>query len=275
MLEQHRWPDDAALRVRIGLHQGPIASAMSGLVGLAIHVAARVCAAAHGGQILVTDAIVASLGASSSGFEDFGWFRLRYVPEPCRLFAVRTGLNPLAAPRGLSPWRDDEKTPSVDASDPFALTDRVEHLMRDFYGPRSTEVVATLDAQWPTIEAAIAQLRDLGSSEALTRLIVSLSPYLVVAKGRTPLARELLRGVLAESEGDPGVELLFEVGRCLADTGDLYRASTVFEEMNEVAQATGDVCRLRTASPPSASWRSPAAISSKPNGSDEPPATSR
>ena len=32
-LEQHRWPDDAALRVRIGLHQGPISSAISGLAG--------------------------------------------------------------------------------------------------------------------------------------------------------------------------------------------------------------------------------------------------
>ena len=112
--------------------------------------------------------------------------------------------------------------------------------MRDFYGPGSTDVVANLDAQWPSIEAAIAQLRDVGPSGVLRRLVVSLSPYLVVAKGRAPLARELLRGVLADSEGDPGVELLFEAGRCLADTGDLYRAGTVFEEMNEVAQATGD-----------------------------------
>ena len=119
-LGRHRWPDGAILRVRIGLHQGPISNAVSGLVGLAIHVAARVCEAAHGGQILVTDAIVASVSASTGGFEDFGWFRLRYVPEPCRLFAVRTGFNPLAAPRGVSPWRDGEQRFRVEACDPLA-----------------------------------------------------------------------------------------------------------------------------------------------------------
>ena len=58
------WPDDAAVRVRMGLHTGEAATSGGSLVGLDLNRAARIAAAANGGQILVSDATRALVGAS-------------------------------------------------------------------------------------------------------------------------------------------------------------------------------------------------------------------
>ena len=50
------WPAGIRVRVRMGLHTGPIARAGGNLVGMAIHTAARIKSAAHGGQIVVSAA---------------------------------------------------------------------------------------------------------------------------------------------------------------------------------------------------------------------------
>lgn len=59
---RHPWPGGAAVRVRMGLHTGEARVANDDYVGLDVHRAARVCAAGHGGQILLSDA-VSSLAA--------------------------------------------------------------------------------------------------------------------------------------------------------------------------------------------------------------------
>ena len=53
-LTNHSWPDGASLRVRMGLHTGEPLSETEGYVGLDVHRAARICAAGHGGQILLS-----------------------------------------------------------------------------------------------------------------------------------------------------------------------------------------------------------------------------
>ena len=57
-IERERWPPYGRVRVRMGLHIGEVAETRAGLVGLAIHQAARIAAAAHGGQIVVSPDIV-------------------------------------------------------------------------------------------------------------------------------------------------------------------------------------------------------------------------
>lgn len=47
-------PDGERVRVRIGLHAGQPALTDTGYIGLPVSIAARVCAAGHGGQILLT-----------------------------------------------------------------------------------------------------------------------------------------------------------------------------------------------------------------------------
>ena len=54
-LAGHEWPGGAAVRVRMGLHSGEPARHEDGYVGLDVHRAARIAAAAHGGQVVLSD----------------------------------------------------------------------------------------------------------------------------------------------------------------------------------------------------------------------------
>ncbi|MGH7427376.1 MAG: ATP-binding protein, partial [Candidatus Methylomirabilaceae bacterium] len=51
---EHQWPGGEQVRVRMGLHTGEPAVSDGGYVGLDVHRAARICAAGHGGQILLS-----------------------------------------------------------------------------------------------------------------------------------------------------------------------------------------------------------------------------
>jgi class 3 adenylate cyclase len=50
------WPEGVAVRVRIGLHTGEPQVMAEGYIGLDVHHAARIMSAAHGGQILLSQA---------------------------------------------------------------------------------------------------------------------------------------------------------------------------------------------------------------------------
>ncbi|HET8873846.1 MAG TPA: response regulator [Gaiellaceae bacterium] len=53
-LLSHSWPDGTVVRVRIGIHTGDASVSENRYHGLAVHRAARICAAGHGGQILLS-----------------------------------------------------------------------------------------------------------------------------------------------------------------------------------------------------------------------------
>jgi predicted ATPase/class 3 adenylate cyclase len=57
-IEREPWPPDGRVRVRMGLHVGEVAVSSVGLVGLAIHQAARIMSAGRGGQIVVSADVV-------------------------------------------------------------------------------------------------------------------------------------------------------------------------------------------------------------------------
>jgi predicted ATPase/class 3 adenylate cyclase len=98
-LRARRWPTPSGqLRVRMGLHAGHVARRATGYVGLEIHRAARVSAAAHGGQTLLTEAIMA-LARGAVPTDDLGEHRLKDFPLPERLFcAVVDGEGAAAFP---------------------------------------------------------------------------------------------------------------------------------------------------------------------------------
>src|SRR5215211_4791483 len=60
-LAAHEWPDEHEIRVRMGLHTGEPRAVEGRYVGLDVHHAARVMAAGHGGQVLVSEATRALL----------------------------------------------------------------------------------------------------------------------------------------------------------------------------------------------------------------------
>jgi class 3 adenylate cyclase len=90
-LRGRSWAEDVEVRVRIGIHSGIPTLNNANYIGMAVHTAARICAAAHGGQVLVSGATRdAARGPTPNGvrFMRLGEHRLRGLPEPVPLFQV-------------------------------------------------------------------------------------------------------------------------------------------------------------------------------------------
>ena len=79
------WPGPA-LRVRMGLHLGEAEERGGDYFGPAVNTAARVEAAGHGGQVLITDPV--RVAAAVGDVTDLGVRHLRDVAEPLRLFQL-------------------------------------------------------------------------------------------------------------------------------------------------------------------------------------------
>lgn len=91
-LSTRTWPDGLEVRVRLGIHSGRPTLTDVGYIGLAVHTTARVCAAAHGGQIVASAATRAAIGTSPpSGirFRSLGRHRLPGLAEPEMLLQVQ------------------------------------------------------------------------------------------------------------------------------------------------------------------------------------------
>ncbi len=88
-LARRSWPDGRAVRIRIGLHTGEPDRTPEGYVGMDLHLAARVGAAGHGGQIVVSDSTRTAAGeADGVHFRDLGLYRLKGIPLDVRLYQV-------------------------------------------------------------------------------------------------------------------------------------------------------------------------------------------
>jgi predicted ATPase/class 3 adenylate cyclase len=87
-LRSHPWPPAVGeLRVRMGLHVGYVERGATGYVGLEVHRAARVGAAAHGGQLLMTAAAHELIG-DRVATDPLGAHRLKDFPAPELLFCA-------------------------------------------------------------------------------------------------------------------------------------------------------------------------------------------
>jgi class 3 adenylate cyclase len=85
------WPEGIDVRVRIAVHSGRPTLTDTGYVGLSVHTAARICYAAHGGQIVVSSAVrsaVLDSLADGVGFKSLGAFRFQGLGEPEHLYQV-------------------------------------------------------------------------------------------------------------------------------------------------------------------------------------------
>lgn len=102
LLSERRWPAEVSVRARIGLHTGTPIRTHDGYAGLEVHRAARIGAAANGGQILVSRATADLLaGHEDLRLLDLGSFALKGLDraEPLAQ-VVAPGL-----PRDLPPPR--------------------------------------------------------------------------------------------------------------------------------------------------------------------------
>src|SRR6266700_2933133 len=77
ILASHPWPEEAAVRVRMGLHTGEPQRTDEGYVGLDVHLAARLMSVGHGGQVLL-----------SQTTRHLGEHHLKDLPQKSHLFQL-------------------------------------------------------------------------------------------------------------------------------------------------------------------------------------------
>jgi WD40 repeat protein/class 3 adenylate cyclase len=120
-LAAHRWPGETDVRVRMGIHTGEPLVAGDNYVGIDVHRAARIAAAAYGGQVLLsarTGALVQGNGAGGKAtLRELGEFPLKDLPEPERLYQlVLAGLS-----ASFPPPRVDERAPAAAGLPDYSL----------------------------------------------------------------------------------------------------------------------------------------------------------
>ncbi len=89
-LAAHDWPDGGEVRVRIGVHTGEAKPAGDHYVGLAVHRAARLCDAGHGGQVLISETTRSLLEDEEHDLDlhDLGSHQLKDFDRPVRIYQL-------------------------------------------------------------------------------------------------------------------------------------------------------------------------------------------
>jgi predicted ATPase/class 3 adenylate cyclase len=90
-LAAQAWPDNAAVRVRMGLHTGEGRLVDGDYVGIDVHRAARIAAAGHGGQVLLSEStrILGERGLREGDtLRDLGEHQLKDLPAPEHLYQL-------------------------------------------------------------------------------------------------------------------------------------------------------------------------------------------
>lgn len=90
-LEEEPWGETGPLRVRVGIHIGDAQPRAGDFYGPAVNRAARVMAAAHGGQILLSGSVADDVGDSlpfGVSLRDLGEHRLKDLAGPEHLFQL-------------------------------------------------------------------------------------------------------------------------------------------------------------------------------------------
>ena len=90
-LAGHPWPGGTAVRVRMGLHSGEPVRHEDGYIGMDVHRAARIAAAAHGGQVVLSDAtrlLAQSRLPAGVSVRDLGFHRLKDIEAQERIYQL-------------------------------------------------------------------------------------------------------------------------------------------------------------------------------------------
>jgi predicted ATPase/class 3 adenylate cyclase len=91
LLAAEAWPSGLEVRVRMGMHTGEAVLGGDNYVGLDVHRAARISAAGHGGQVLLsetTKALVERALPAGIALRDLGRHRLKDLPTPEHIYEL-------------------------------------------------------------------------------------------------------------------------------------------------------------------------------------------
>jgi predicted ATPase/class 3 adenylate cyclase len=100
-MANHEWPGGASVRARMGIHTGEAVTRRTGYVGMDVHRAARIAAAGHGSQVLlsqVTRDLVATDLPADATLADLGEHWLKDLAQPEHLYQLTMAGLPQAFP---------------------------------------------------------------------------------------------------------------------------------------------------------------------------------
>jgi predicted ATPase/class 3 adenylate cyclase len=228
------------MRIRCGLHSGVSQKRDNDYYGMAVNRAARVMSAAHGGQVLVSQAVAAYLTDSLPGnvaLRDLGVVRLRDLAAPERLYQV---VHP-RLPAEFPPLRSLEGTPNnlPHALSSFIGRERdIEEIRRLLSAGRLVTVlgVGGLGKTRVALQVAAEQLEEYGDG------------VWVVELGRVGEARRVAQAAasamsVSERPGRPVEEALASHVRDRA-------VLVVLDNCEHVVEAAAQLARLLLASGP-------------------------
>ena len=135
-LRAHAWPERAEVKVRMGLHTGEPSVGEEGYLGLDVVRAARISAAAHGGQILVSETTRALLGnelPDGVTLHDHGEAELKDIQHE-RIFELVVDGSPSAFP----PLRTEASPTSAGETLAERITQQVERDLEQAFREKST-----------------------------------------------------------------------------------------------------------------------------------------
>jgi WD40 repeat protein/class 3 adenylate cyclase len=147
-LAAHEWPDGQPLRVRMGLNTGEPEVEQEGYWGLGLHLTARICSAAHGGQVLVsqsTSAVYGDAHIPGVDFREMGEHLLKDFDRPERLYQlVIDGLpNDFPPPRTLDKQSADDAAFRAEVGTPYKGLESFQPQDAEFFFGRE-ELIADL-----------------------------------------------------------------------------------------------------------------------------------
>jgi class 3 adenylate cyclase len=244
------WPVDqrdrpAQVRVRIGLHTGEPIVRAGAYLGLDVHVAVRVCAAGHGGQILLSQA-TRDLVADSAQTRDLGCYELAGVPQPRRLFQVlapelRVDFPPLRAANAEYRRRVPLPQRRRRAATPAEVGRRIQALLPEVE-PDLRSALVELGAALFVADRALTPARELLEAvdqRALARQLEAQRPLAV----RSRRAQAHLESLEAQGARlDTLAARIEELGRSAGELpvrlGGLRRAEEVQRLREQIAALT-------------------------------------
>ena len=238
-LASHPWPDDVELRVRMGIHTGEPTVTAEGYVGGDVHLGARICAAAWGEQILVSDATARLVAdTQDASLRDLGEHSLKDIDTPVRLHQVvapslRADFPPprtaSSYPTNLPPTLDPLIGRAEDISELTSLLSLTEVRVVTLTGPGGVGKT----------RLSLATGAELLSSFDDGVFFVELSPLTDPA---------LVTGAIAAALG-----LRESPGRSLSETLSDYLASRqmllILDNLEHLLDATPDVSALIASAP--------------------------
>ena len=181
-LAAHPWPEGSAVRVRMGLHTGEPAIEGNAYLGLDVNRAARICSAAHGGQVLLSKRTCDLLDRHAQ-ITDLGSVALAGLSEPEHLFQ-------LAGPGLLSRF----PPPRVESTGPQWIGGRVlSRLPRPRRRPRLGELAWQIRSLLPAAERELqVPLAELGAAVFTVDRAASKADRFLARIDRRRLERRLV-----------------------------------------------------------------------------------